>query len=205
MTANAARFSPEPARSLVVVVASVQVPIRSHTAPMALVITIQSAKAIEVHADAPVTTPRPSIPTMQTMVVVVTTIQTPVSTNDNPLSSSPSFQHAHAIQMAADAACATPEPTSWPVIMVAPPQMPIGTHATPVTLIITVQCAMTIQMHTKPTESTPDPSSAAMITVIESVFAPQMPVRPHLVPAGPIPTLQDAQSILVPANAAIMV
>jgi hypothetical protein len=54
-------------------------------------------------------------------------------------------------------------------------------------------------------EGSPHPSHTSMLTMVEPVATPQMPIRSHPMPSGTIPALQHTQPILVPAHTTIMV
>jgi len=118
---NAASSSPDPAGALVVMVATPQMPIRTHSAPVALVVSIKRAQSVEVNTNPSEPSPIPTVTAVQTVIVMVATIQAPIPSDNNPLTSSPSLEQAHAVQMASYATSAPPEPACWPVIMIAPP------------------------------------------------------------------------------------
>lgn len=202
---NAARSSPEPARALIVVVSAPQMPIRTHSAPVALVIPVKRAQTVEVNTDPSEPSPVPTVTAMEAMIVMVATIQTPIPSDDNPLTSSPSLQQAHTVQMASNATSASPEPPCWPVVMIASPQMPIRSHTSPATLVVSVHCSATVQMDADSAEGSPHPSHTSMMTMVEPVATPQMPIRSHPMPSGSIPALQHTQAVLVPADTTIMV
>jgi hypothetical protein len=144
VTANTTPPSPEPARASVVMVASPQVPVRTHAAPASLMVAIQCAQAVAVNANASEPAPCPSMTAMQVVVVVVPSVQMPVSTDFHPSGTSPPTVDAQPVLMTSDATISTPEP-AWPlVITVASPKMPIGSHAAPMALIVTVQSAQTV-------------------------------------------------------------
>jgi len=70
-----------------------------------------------------------------------------------------------------------------------------------VSLIVAIQSAQPIKMHPNPSIASPGPELSSVITVVVMVSSPQMPVGPHLMPARPIPSLQDAQAVQVSVNA----
>jgi len=84
MVTNAPVSAPEPSARLVVVVALPHVPVRAHTAPVSLVVAVQSAAPIQMNTDTSVSTPGPTCAPMQTMVVCIAAIQTPIAANPEP-------------------------------------------------------------------------------------------------------------------------
>jgi len=125
MTPNATVAAPEPARSPVVVVATPQVPVRSHTTPMTLVISVQSSQPVQMDTNASITSPCPAVSSMQVMIVVIPAPQMPVCTHTMPPGTIKPFQDAQAVQMSANASRTTPEPPWSLVVVIAPPQVPI--------------------------------------------------------------------------------
>jgi len=84
VTSNSAVSTPEPSRPPVVMVSAPQMPIGSDSSPVSLVISIQGAQSVEVHSNASEPSPRPTRAPMQTMVVVVPTVEVPVSSHIVP-------------------------------------------------------------------------------------------------------------------------
>ena len=66
--AHSFEATPMPARFLVVVIATVQVPVRTHTYPATLHIAVQGAQAIAVHTNAFKATPHPLSATVEAVV-----------------------------------------------------------------------------------------------------------------------------------------
>jgi hypothetical protein len=176
-------------------------PVRAHAAPVALVIAIQGAQAVEVHTDAPVPSPSPLSAAMHAVVVVIATPQVPVAANLHPARTGPAPQDAQAVQVTANASPSSPEPARASVVVVAPPQVPIRAHATPMALAVAIQGAQPVQVHTDAPEPAPSPSVAPVQVMVVIVAAVQVPVAPDLHPTGTGPTPQDAQAVQVHANA----
>jgi hypothetical protein len=78
VTSNSAVPTPEPSRPLVIMVSAPQMPIGSDSSPVSLVISIQGAQSVEVHSDASEPSPSPTRAPMQTVIVVVPTVEVPV-------------------------------------------------------------------------------------------------------------------------------
>jgi len=72
-----------------------------------------------------ISTPSPLSASVETMVVVVLTVQVPVSTYPDPLCARPSTEDAKTVQVAANALCFAPEPSIWSVVVITLPQMPV--------------------------------------------------------------------------------
>jgi len=117
---------PKPSRSFVIMFPSPKMPICSNPSPVALVITVQCAQAVQVDTNTAISTPLPSVPAMKVVVVVVATIQMPVAAHIAPVCASPTLVHPETVSMAANLAVVVgPEPARTLVVMVATPQMPI--------------------------------------------------------------------------------
>jgi len=102
VSVNATPLAPEPPRSLVVVVAPVQMPIGAHSAPMTLVVSVQGAETVLVHSNSSEPSPDPLVPTMKVMVVVVTTVEMPVTANVVPTSPIPTAEDTQAVPVPSD-------------------------------------------------------------------------------------------------------
>ena len=68
---------------------------------------------------------------------------------------------------------------------------------------VAVRLAATIEMCCDSSVTAPDPLGAAVKAVVEVVALHQLPVGTHLVPPCAVPALENAQSIQVPADAAL--
>merc|ERR1712013_530267 len=85
--------APEPARSGDVMVTTPQMPVCTDAAPMTLVVAVQGTEAIQMMANTTESAPSPLSATMVFVVVVILSIQMPLSPNDNPAVSVPSLAH----------------------------------------------------------------------------------------------------------------
>lgn len=138
-------------------------PVGTHAAPMALVIPVESAQAVPVHANSAEAAPYPFVSAMQMVIVVVASVQVPVTSHVVPASSIPAPEDTQAVSMPANfPVMVGPEPTRLFVVMVSSPQVPICANTTPVSLMIAIQRAKTIQMNTYASEASPDPLVPAM-------------------------------------------
>lgn len=143
MSANSSGRTPEPTRTLVDPMLSPQMPVRTNSAPMALVIAVQSSQSVQsnccaVDLDFLVSAPNPPVSAMERMSEMIATVQSPVSANNYPLGTSPTLQNPHSVQMPANPSRAAPEPSGWPGIMIAFPQVPVRAHTPPMTLVVTI-------------------------------------------------------------------
>jgi hypothetical protein len=116
---------PEPAWSLVVVISPPQMPVRTHTTPTSLVIAVQRAQSVTMNANAPEPSPTPLCSAMMFVIVMVATVQMPVSTDNHPFCTCPTLEDAHAVEVSTNAAETTPEPSIGSVILVATVEVPI--------------------------------------------------------------------------------
>jgi hypothetical protein len=205
VTANATPSAPEPARALVVVVATPQVPIRADSTPVSLVVAIQGSQPIQMNTDSPETSPHPLVSAMQMMVVVVPSVQMPVAAHIVPPSAIPSSVDPQTVQMTADPAVSAPEPAWSLIVLIAAIEVPIGADAAPMSLVVSVQCAQAIEVYADSSVPAPLPIGSAMEPMIVRILSVQVPVTSHLVPTTAIPTAQDSQAVLMPANPAVMV
>jgi len=159
-------------------------PIRANPSPVALIITVQGAQAVEVDTNTAVSTPLPSVPAMQVVVVVVTAIQMPVASHIAPMCACPALVHPETVSMSANLAVVVgPEPARTLVVMVATPEMPICAHATPMTLMIAIQSSQTVQVHPNAPEAAPPPVGATMQMMVVMIATPQVPIAADLHPA----------------------
>jgi hypothetical protein len=76
--------SPEPSWTLVVVVPPPQVPVGTHILPMALVVFIEHASTVSVHANTFEPAPCPACASMELVIVSIATVEVPVSANTDP-------------------------------------------------------------------------------------------------------------------------
>jgi len=195
--------SPEPARSLVVVVTTPQVPVSAHTAPVPLVVSVQGSQSVEVHTDAAESAPSPLVASVQVMIVVIPPVQMPIRTDSMPPGAIPPLQDAQAVQMASNSAVTSPEPMGAFVIMVATPQMPIGTDAAPAALVIPVKSSEAIEVHADAPESPPSPGGATVVLVIVMVSTPEVPIAAHVVPTRTIPAPVHSQPVQMPSHPSV--
>jgi len=140
-TDAAVGIGPEPTGTLVVMIATPQMPIRTHTTPMALMVPVQCAQSIQMNTNAPIPTPSPLVPSVQMVIVVVPTVQVPVRSDIVPSCTIPAPQNPEAVQMSSNPSITSPEPARSPVVVIATPQVPVCAHASPFTLIVAVQGA----------------------------------------------------------------
>lgn len=126
MTTHLTVPAPEPPRTLVIMVASEDLPIRSNSTPFSLIVAVEGAQAVKVHANSSVFTPTPLCAVVHTVIVIISAIQTPIRPYLVPPRTRPSLVHAKTVQMSANSAILPgPEPTRSPVVMVAAPQVPV--------------------------------------------------------------------------------
>lgn len=125
MATNSFETTPEPFSRFVVVVLAPQTPDRANPAPAALVVAPELPTAVPVHTNAAVlVSPTPLPLAMVPVIVVVFTIQVPISSDLDPLCTSPALQCAQAVQMTPNTFGPAPEPTSRSVIVVVFPLLP---------------------------------------------------------------------------------
>jgi len=137
------------------------------------------------------------------MVVIIASVQVPISSNVVPSRARPASQDAQTVQVPPNPSVPAPEPARTLVVMVASVQMPVRAHSAPVALVIAVQCAQAVQVHTNAPVPSPSPLSAAMHAVVVMIAAPQVPVAAHVVPACTIPATENSQSVQMTANSAV--
>ena len=150
---------------------------------MSLIVAVQPAETVEEHTDVPVAVPPPLSAAMMLVVVRVFSPQVPVCSHCVPACSIPTAQDAQPVEVVANAAETSSEPTIGLVIMVAPPQVPVRAHLAPMALVIPVQRAVPIQVRTDVAVAAPCPAMLAVELVVVVVPAVQAPVGAHLDPA----------------------
>jgi len=99
MVPNAAVAAPAPHRPLIVMVFPPQMPVGSDSAPMSLVVAVQSSQPISMQTDPPEATPDPLGASVQAMTVMVSPDQVPVATNCFPTGASPTSQDPQAVEV----------------------------------------------------------------------------------------------------------
>jgi hypothetical protein len=170
------------------VVSTPEVPVSPHASPMTLVIPVQCAVSVQVHTNAAVSTPDPSVPSVQVVIVVVPTVEVPVSSHPVPSGAIPALVDSQAVAVAAKLAVVIgPEPAGSLVVFVPVDEVPICTHATPVSLVVPEEDAQAIEVNADAPVPSPGPSRSTVEAVIVFVSPPQMPVAADIVPSTPIP------------------
>lgn len=202
MISDTAVTTPSPSATSIVMVATPQMPVGTHTAPATLIIPVQRAQSVTVHTYATEPAPPPLRAAMEPMVVVVLAPQMPVASHTNPTPTGPSTQCAQPVQVTADSAVSSPEPLGSPVIMISSVQTPVSSNLPPMSLVISVQYPPTVQVNTNASIATPAPSGTSVVAMVIMISAIQMPIGTHTVPSRTSPSLQDAQTVQMTANAA---
>jgi len=207
MAANlAVGTTPDPPWALVVVIATVEVPVRPHPAPVALVIPVESTQAIQVHTNAPEAAPHPFHSAVQVMIVPVPPPQVPVTAHAVPTSTIPAPVDPKSVLMASHSAVSIPpEPPRSFEIMVLAPQMPVCPDTTPMSLIVTIQGAQTVKVNTNAAETTPPPLNSPVEMMIVVVPTVEVPVAADGTPVRTSPTLVHPQAVPVTTDLTVAV
>jgi hypothetical protein len=204
MAANPPIFPPEPTGTLVVVVAAVKVPIRSHPSPVALVVPIEHAKSVEMVADASVSAPAPLCAVVVPMIVVVAAVKPPVTSDGDPATAIPSAQPIEAVQVPVHSLRFAPEPSRWLVVVIFLPHGPVGSHMNPLVVPESSENATTVEVNANSAVAPEKPTIFSMEAVLVVVAASEMPVAPHGDPAVPIPSPKNSQTVEMPADATLL-
>jgi len=147
-----------------------------------LVVAVQCAQPIEVDTNAAISTPRPAMSSMQTVIVVIPSVEMPISAYDVPATAIPTFQDSLTVKVATNSSVSAPIPSWTLVVVVFAPEIPVCPHSAPVPLVVHVQHAQAVEVDANAPEPAPSPLSATMEVVVVVVLAPQMPVAAHVVP-----------------------
>jgi len=180
-------------------------PVRAHLSPVALVVPVQGAVSVQMQTNSPVTAPSPHMATVQTMVVVIPPPKMPVSSDIDPLSSSPPSVDPVAVTMAANSlVAASPEPAWALVVVVFAPKSPVLACMLPLALDVDKEAVQSIAMNTDTTVVVcPNPLPLAMMAMIVVVASDQVPILSNDNPPCASPAFQDAQAVQVAANATV--
>jgi len=162
---------------------------------MAIVVAMQDAPAVQMRANAAISTPNPASAAMQFVAVMISAPQMPVTSNSVPPCPSPSVKDTQSVQMIANPFVFSPTPLRPSVIVVASPQVPVRPDTAPMTLIIPLQSSETVPVDTDSSESPPHPAMTSMQVMIIVVFPVQVPVAAHMHPARASPSTLYAQSV----------
>ena len=139
---------PVPAMQVViVVVASVQVPVGPHSSPVRSSEALVHSKAVSVASDlAVMVCPEPP----RALVVMVAPVQVPIRAHPAPMALVIAVQRAQAVEMHANPTIAAPGPAMpsvQAVIVVIPSvQMPVAAHVVPPTSIPTLEDALSVEV-----------------------------------------------------------
>lgn len=136
MVTNAAMTPVKPTIGSVVVVTLPQLPVRSHVAPVSIVVAVQSSVAIQVDTNASVATPSPLSSSMKTVAIMILADEVPVRPDLDPACSIPLLVGSQAVQMVSNTAVAAPNPPWAFVEMVFAPEVIIRAHLLPMALAI---------------------------------------------------------------------
>lgn len=116
---------------LVIVVVLPLVLVGAHAAPMTLHIAVRGAKAVQMHASAPVATQFPALSSMELVVEMILPDPVPVLADNDPATITPPLIGAQAVEVAASAVLVSPEPTGRTVVLVFLPHVPVRTDLAP--------------------------------------------------------------------------
>jgi hypothetical protein len=208
MSANAlVSASPHPfcatSETVGILVATGQVPVCADKLPPAVEVTlVQRAVTELMSANALVSSPPPLGLSSEAVPVMVAAVQVPLATNVNPVGTSPALQAAVAVLVSTLSFQTAPEITRLAVVCVATVQPPFSTNAAPTTLVVAVEGLISISMHTNALVGIgPSPLEAPMQVVIVGVAAEQCPPPSDVVITVATPSVQQALSVEMTANA----
>jgi len=148
--ANSPEASPGPpvpsVQMVIVVVPTVQVPIRSDIVPSCSIEAPQNPEAVQMSSNPAITSPEPT----RSLVVVVATPQMPVCAHSAPFALIVAVQGTQTVQVHTHPVIASPNPSGpamiLVVVMVASPQLPVAPHIVPSATIPALVHPLAIQM-----------------------------------------------------------
>jgi hypothetical protein len=180
MHTNALVTSPTPAlpsmKAVVVVVALVEMPVRTNLVPACAIPAPENAQAIEVTPDSACATPEPPA----WFEVFVTTIEVPISTNILPTTLIVAVEAAMPIKVHTNAFIATPTPLGATmqamIVFVTAVEFPVTAAISPLRAIPSPICAPAVLVPTDTFPLTAVTTPAPLRSLVVVVAAPQVPV-----------------------------
>jgi len=198
---NTSVDTPEPPRRTIIVLTCPQMPVCTHTFPMALRVAPQNSQAITMHTNALIPAKGPLFASMQAMIETVSLPQVPILPDHKPTCTVPSLQNTLPVQVAGYTPELSPEPCAGSVIVIFLEKVPVRTNSTPLALVVAEKRTQPVAMHSNAFEPPPDPSSLFVQDMVEVIPTMKMPELPHYNPTSTGPAILDSQTVQVTTNA----